>query len=279
MKHVLGFSGGADSEAVYCWLIDRFPVEDIILLHSNAGNNENPINDRFVENFSATVHPVIMVNAQIGDMWATPGMSERKGYDPLATLDFVTMAEIKKRFPARKAQFCSEILKLAPQKKWMLVNIPDGDYERYTGVRRDESGNRKDTPFREWDNYFDCYVNHPIADWTKDQCFETIKAHGLPINILYLMGFGRVGCRLCINSSKEDIRLVADKFPEIIDDIELWEKRVGKTYFPPIVPGRYMNFIREVVEWSKTDYGGRQYNLFRATAERPTCQSKYGLCE
>lgn len=279
MKHILGFSGGIDSQAVYCWLADRFPAEDIILLHSNAGKNESPLNDDFVERFSSTVHSVILTNALVSDMWDTPGLAESKGLDGNAVLDFVTMAEIKKRFPSRKAQFCTEKLKLVPMRRWLQNNPLDGDYERYTGVRRDESDKRSETPLREWDSFFDCYTNHPLADWSKKQCFDFVKEHGQEINPLYTMGFSRVGCMPCINANKSEILQIAERFPEIIDKIREWEKRVGRTYFAPILPGDVYGSIDEIVEWSKTDRGGRQYNLFLQIAERPNCQSKYGLCE
>lgn len=31
MKHILGFSGGVDSQAAAGWLLNRFPAEDVIL--------------------------------------------------------------------------------------------------------------------------------------------------------------------------------------------------------------------------------------------------------
>lgn len=38
------------------------------------------------------------------------------------------------------------------------------------------------------------------------------------------------------------------------------------------------NWIDEVVEWSRTDRGGRQFNILNQL-ERPACESKFGLCE
>ena len=37
-------------------------------------------------------------------------------------------------------------------------------------------------------------------------------------------------------------------------------------------------WIDDVVAWKKTDYGGRQNNLFRIPPP-PACESRYGLCE
>lgn len=279
MKRILGFSGGIDSQACARWLLNQFPPEDVILLFSDAGGWEDPITPAFVAEYSAKVHPVAIVEAKISDMWATPGFAERRGFDGNAKLDFVTMCLIKGRAPSRKAQFCTEKLKLVPQKRWCEENLADVEFERYTGVRRDESHGRKDTPIREWDTYFDCWVNSPLMDWKKQQCFDLVKAAGEEFNPLYLMGFGRVGCAPCINSGKEDILLWLQRRPAAIAKVRNFEQRTGKTYFAPCVPGMVMNFIDDVIAWAQTDRGGRQANAFKILNERPACESKYGLCQ
>ena len=204
MKHIVGFSGGIDSQACALWVRQRFPAEDIILLNSNAGGNESPITEQFIEEYSRTVFPVTKAIGIVADMWKTEGFAETKGLCGTDPLTFTDMVKIKGRPPSRKAQFCTEKLKLVPQRRWVDENVSD-DYERYTGVRRDESEARKDTPFREWDSYFDCYVNHPIADWPKQRCFDFVREAGEKVNPLYALGFGRVGCAPCINSGKDDI--------------------------------------------------------------------------
>jgi 3'-phosphoadenosine 5'-phosphosulfate sulfotransferase (PAPS reductase)/FAD synthetase len=278
MKHIVGFSGGIDSQAVALWARQRFPAEDIILMNTNAGRNEHPLTEAFVQQYSDNVFPVTKVTAIYADLWETPGFAETKGYNSNDELTFEGMIIVKGRPPSRKAQFCTEILKLKPQRRWVRENVTD-DYERYTGVRRDESSYRKDTPLREWDNYFDCYVNHPITEWTKDQCFATVMAAGEEFNPLYKLGFKRVGCAPCINSGKNEILLWQQRFPEMIEKVRGWERTTGRTYFAPCVPGLPTNTIDQVLEWAKTSRGGRQIDMIRVVEERPACESKYGLCE
>lgn len=275
LKHIVGFSGGIDSQAVLRYVRNRFGDDDVIALNSNAGKHESPLTDAFVEYFSKKVFPIIPANAIYADLWKTEGFAETRGYDSTAELTFIDMVKVKGRPPSRKAQFCTEILKLRPQRRWMLANVTD-DYERYTGLRRDESEYRKNTPFREWDDYFDCYVNHPLADWTKKMCFDYVTAHGEEYNELYKLGFNRVGCAPCINSGKEDILTWYERFPDRIEYIRRLERESGRTYFAPCVPGKYTNTIDEVLEWAKTSHGGQQ---FRILPTRPSCESKYGLCE
>lgn len=296
-KRVVGFSGGIDSQACSNWVLDHFPKEDVILLNTEAGRNEHPMTTEFRNWFSANVHPVIEVVPLIKDLGGrgTKGgqcKERRDEYDDDDEMTFADLAYIKGRFPSSQAQFCTEHLKLAPQKRWMTENLLDKglDFERYTGVRRDESRRRRNVPEEEWDTYFDCLIHRPLATWTKKQCFDFCLGKGQKINPLYTLGFSRVGCAPCINSGKEDIREWAARSPEMIDKVRAWEKEVGRTFFAPIVPGKagmpmddpnYINWIDEVVAWACTSRGGKIVALpfVELEAMSGACSSKYGLCE
>src|SRR3990167_10777642 len=73
MKHIVGFSGGIDSQAVAGLILNKYDANDVILLNSNAGGNEDPLKDEFVQWYSDNCHPVIRVHAVIADFWDTPG--------------------------------------------------------------------------------------------------------------------------------------------------------------------------------------------------------------
>lgn len=288
VRRVVGFSGGADSQAVALWVRQRYPAEEIILLSSHAGRHEHPITDSFIQWYSDTIHPVHVITPLIRDLGnrgTLPGASRdrRREFADDDELTFDRLAYIKQRFPSRKAQFCTEYLKLAPQKRWCEEHlIAHGlDFERYIGVRRDESGPRARTPDSAWDPYFDCQIHYPIAAWSKAQVFAFLAQHGEETNPLYRMGFSRVGCAPCINSGKSDIRQWAARCPEMIDKVRLWEHAVGRTFFAPCVPGKAINWIDEVVSWAKTARGGSQFDLpmVEAEAAQGTCSSRYGLCE
>ena len=284
MKHIVGFSGGIDSQAVYRWLRNRYPAQDVIALNSQAGRWENWRTVKFINNFSATVAPVIEVVPLVQDIWQTDGWADSHGFDGNRELTMELLIEIKKRPPSRKAKFCTEILKLRPQRRWMREQFgPTGqyageDFARYTGVRRDESRGRKETPFTEWDEFFDCEIHHPLADWTKKMCFDYVQQYEEPINPLYLMGEKRVGCMPCIETGKEGLVNIAERFPEEIEKVSGVEARTGKTFFMPMGPGMPSNTIHEAVEWARTSRGGRQ-QMFPILHEREGCESKYGLCE
>jgi 3'-phosphoadenosine 5'-phosphosulfate sulfotransferase (PAPS reductase)/FAD synthetase len=287
-KRVVGFSGGADSQAVALWARRTFPLDDVLLLNTLAGRNEHPITEAFIRRYSETVFPVVSVTPLVRDLvdvGTRDGATgdRRREFSEGDELTFDRMAYIKGRFPSRKAQFCTEYLKLQPQRRWCRENLLENGiaYEQYIGVRRDESHARKDVPDSKWDEFFDTYVYYPIAAWSKAQVFTYLKEAGEEINPLYLMGFGRVGCAPCINSGKDDIRGWAARFPEMIDKLRGWEAKNGRTFFAPMIPGKEINWIDEVVEWSKTGRGGRQQLLpfVEEEAKSGHCVSKYGLCE
>ncbi|MEQ8852873.1 phosphoadenosine phosphosulfate reductase family protein [Gimesia sp.] len=288
MKHVVGFSGGVDSQACLWWARQRFGDDNVIAMNSDVGGHEHPITTEFIKQFSETVFPVVQVTPLVRDLGTRgtrPGKTRdrRQEFNEDDVLSFDRLAYIKQRFPSRKAQFCTEHLKLAPQRRWCDENLRENDieFERYAGVRCDESNKRADTPDRTWDDYFNCWINYPIRCWTKQECFSVLKKAGEEVNPLYRMGFGRVGCAPCVNASKGDVREWSARFPEMIDKVRDWEESVGKTFFMPLVPGMEINWIDDVVKWSKTAHGGKQpmLPLIEVEADAGMCSSKYGLCE
>ena len=264
--------------------MNRYPKDDVILTNANAGGNEHPLTDAFVREYSARVHPVVTIDALVSDMWKTDGYAERSGYDGSASLDFPTMMTIKGCPPSRRKQFCTTHLKLYPQRRWIRKMFgPTGPYageefQRYTGVRRDESNARADAEYCNWDDFFDCWLYAPLVDWPKEWCFDYVKRYDEPINPLYSLGFDRVGCAPCINSGKDDIAAWASRFPEMIEKVRAWEAQTGLTFFMPVDRDGVLNGIDDVVRWAQTSHGGNQTNFLRII-DRPTCESKYGLCE
>jgi hypothetical protein len=308
-------------------VLEKEGPEHVILMSSDAGGNEHPMTTAHVEWYSKNVHPVVMLQARVSDLGgigtrdgATGERRRSLGEDSLLT--FADLAYVKGRFPSKKAQFCTEYLKLAPQLRALQELYLQGhDVVRYAGVRADESQDRAKLSGCQHDDYFDCELRRPILAWTKQQCFAFCMGRGERVNELYSHGFSRVGCAPCVNSGKDDVRLWAARFPEMIDKVRDWEKRVGRTFFPPCIPrpehnravrewrDRWLevthspdedvdpvvrvkpgapprpatpiNWIDEVVAWSKTTRGGTQMDLpvVEIEAEAGTCSSKYGLCE
>lgn len=321
MKHIVGFSGGIDSQATALWVRRNFPAEDVILCNADPGGNEARATVEFIDEYSETVHPVVKITPIVADLVGRSAKRTKElGLNPDDPLTFLLLVKLKKCFPSRKKQFCTEHLKLKPIHRWCYANgarglnpkrrkqikgqgwvecdgvygptphvdgILSGGFERYAGVRRDESDARANVSDREFDDLFMCWLNRPVASWTKEQCFQYVKDAGEKWNPLYDQGFSRVGCFPCINSSKEEIRLWAALYPAEVEKIRYWETEVGTTFFPPVMPPkqtggkRRYGRIDEVIEWANTAHGGKQKTIDFVILESQAgmCQNKYGMCE
>lgn len=156
----------------------------------------------------------------------------------------------------------------------------------WQGVRAQESAARAKLPERE-DTPEGYEIYRPLLHWTVDDVFAIHRKHGIEPNPLYKLGMGRVGCLPCINCGKQELFEIARRFPAEIARVAEWErlvkmasKRQAATFFPT-ANGRGTDGIYDEVEWSKTAYGGKNYDLVKAIEfeDVPLCSSQYGLCE
>lgn len=279
--HVLAFSGGKDSTALYLWAIENLGRDGFIALFYDTGW-EHPLTYEYVRQLPAAAGgPEIL--------WLKPERSMEE------------LVLYKKTFPTRAAQFCTDELKLKTAKKFIDGLIAEGlDPVMYVGVRRDESPRRANTPEEEWDDRYDCMKRAPLATWTVEQVWEIHRRHGVEPNPLYKLGMNRVGCMPCINSSKAELCAISQRFPEVKDKVSDLERRVnearvadgkdpGVYFFHPqtVSKGYHSSTLRtkdgsiipacnieDVFRWANVEEAG-QAPMF----EPPACQSRYGLCE
>ncbi|MFL6127572.1 MAG: phosphoadenylyl-sulfate reductase [Mycobacteriales bacterium] len=66
-----------------------------------------------------------------------------------------------------------------------------------SGVRRDESPSRRDTPVVAWDPRRAVVKVHPLATWTQDDVDAYIREHGVLVNPLVSDGYPSLGCAPC----------------------------------------------------------------------------------
>jgi phosphoadenosine phosphosulfate reductase len=77
-----------------------------------------------------------------------------------------------------------------------------------TGLRAEQSDNRHNLPFAEWDEAHQLIKINPLLDWTLDQLLDFIKEQNIPYNSLHDKGFPSIGCAPCTRAIEpgEDIR-------------------------------------------------------------------------
>lgn len=74
---------------------------------------------------------------------------------------------------------------LAPYSAWV------------SGVRRDESPSRADTPVVKWDARRAIVKVHPLATWTQQDVDAYVEEHGILVNPLVEDGYPSIGCAPC----------------------------------------------------------------------------------
>lgn len=72
-----------------------------------------------------------------------------------------------------------------------------GQHAWITGLRRDQSGARSQTPLVAWDARYELFKLSPLANWGKDDVWSYIRAHDLPYNPLHDSGYSSIGCTHC----------------------------------------------------------------------------------
>lgn len=77
-----------------------------------------------------------------------------------------------------------------------------------TGLRAEQSENRKNLAFAEWDEAHQLIKVNPLVDWTLEEVLSFIKENWVPYNALHDKGFPSIGCAPCTRAIEpgEDIR-------------------------------------------------------------------------
>ena len=201
-------------------------------------------------------------------------------------------------FPNRTKRYCTRELKVLPMKD-LLLSL-DEEPVNAIGIRAAESARR--AKMKEWERSdgFDCWTWRPMIRWTEQDVISIHRDFGVMPNPLYLRGASRVGCYPCIFSRKKEIAAIAEASPDRISRIRALENEVYEiaskresrsegwditkirpTWFGLARTGKKDGRtwqIDEVVEWSKTSRGGRQFELFTANESDAGCM-RWGLCE
>ncbi len=88
---------------------------------------------------------------------------------------------------------CCHVRKVRP-----LVRALAGLDAWFTGLRREQWASRAAIKKVELDHDHGGIVKvNPLADWTKDEVWEYLRAHDVPVHPLYELGYTSIGCDPC----------------------------------------------------------------------------------
>ena len=92
----------------------------------------------------------------------------------------------------RDPDLCCEIRKIEPNRRALA-----GKSAWVSGLRRDQSEGRADTPIVTWAPKFGVVKLNPLANWTEKQTWEYVVANKIPYNPLLDQGYASIGCYNC----------------------------------------------------------------------------------
>lgn len=105
--------------------------------------------------------------------------------------------EFGPRLFARSPDECCFLRKVEPLERALT------DYDAWaTGLRRDESPTRANTPVVAFDPKRGKVKVNPIAAWTQADVDQYIARWNVPVNELFKRGYGSVGCWPCTRTTK-----------------------------------------------------------------------------
>jgi 3'-phosphoadenosine 5'-phosphosulfate sulfotransferase (PAPS reductase)/FAD synthetase len=295
MKYIVTFSGGKDSEATVIW----------------AKNNLSDFEVVFCDTGWESIKTYDHIRAL--EQWLGKSIIILKS---TKYKDFFDLCMQKKRIASVKGRFCTEELKMKPMIDYVL-SLKE-DVTILQGVRHEESMARRN--LLKQDEYFKFYLEpyghtkkgaskfhtyrkrevlehinsfsadvlRPIITWTANEVFQYISSNGRKANPHYYEGFSRVGCFPCIMCKLSEIRLIAQQYPERIEQIRKLERAVGASFFGPgYIPERFcsnkvINKKGEISCYPTID-DVVNYVLTRPKLEiistTPGCVSVYNICE
>jgi hypothetical protein len=194
--------------------------------------------------------------------WATERVPEMEAWarslgfraEQVVSAGMETIVQQHKGWPFRLAQFCTEELKIRPMQAWLAENDPDRRAVILTGLRREESFNRRSAPAFRLNSPHDGgrVMVAPLVEFTEAERNALLERAGVaPLE------HRSEECR-CINSGRRDIA----RFDEDdLSEIERIEAGLGNTSKgkPRVMfrPNKFMGAtgIREIKRWADSERG------------------------
>lgn len=261
---IVGMSGGKDSLAVALYFKEN--GYDFKCVFSDTGW-EHPETYRYLDYLETKIGHINRVKSSISVSEEHKEIVKEIETELGFESPFIRLIMQKMCMPNSRLRYCTKDLKIEPIREFFdTIDDPIN----VVGIRHEESRSRSKMEEWEWTDHLDCYTWRPIINWTFEDVVSIHKKHDINPNPLYLKGHNRVGCFPCVYANKNDLKHLSKSRISIIRKIESYvsEYRDKNLTF-------YKQPIDQMIEWSKTTYGGNQFFLFDTTT--PTCR-KWGMC-
>lgn len=98
----------------------------------------------------------------------------------------------------RDPDLCCELRKVEPNRRALA-----GKTAWLSGLRRDQSEGRSDTPIVAWNEKFGLVKVNPLAAWSERETWTYLNANNVPYNPLLDRGYTSIGCYNCTVPGKQ----------------------------------------------------------------------------
>jgi 3'-phosphoadenosine 5'-phosphosulfate sulfotransferase (PAPS reductase)/FAD synthetase len=201
MEHVIFASYGNDSIALIQWAHER-KLNDVHIAYSDTG---------WAAEWWAS--RLALAEGWVRSLGFTPHRIPSEGMESL-----VARKKAWPRGAGGKYQFCTDALKKEPARAWLELHDPDCEATCLTGVRREESENRRDAP-----EHVIASAPHggrelwqPLVRHTQAERDALVLKTPVP-----LLPFRSKECYPCVNARKGELKLLDTEARDRVRRIEL----------------------------------------------------------
>ncbi|HTX59463.1 MAG TPA: phosphoadenylyl-sulfate reductase [Verrucomicrobiae bacterium] len=128
-------------------------------------------------------------------------LARRYDVAPIRVAADLTVAQQRERFGdelwSRDPDACCALRKIEPQRSFLR------GYDAWiSGIRRDQTADRRRTPVAAWDERFGLVKVNPFAAWSEHDIWSYAAAHRLEYNPLHDAGYASIGCVPCTRATR-----------------------------------------------------------------------------
>jgi phosphoadenosine phosphosulfate reductase len=130
-------------------------------------------------------------------------ISLRYGIEIVRRSSSVSVLEFEKLHGG--ALYATDSDKCCYERKVKVLESIAPQYDAWiSGLRRDQSSTRANTPVVGWDARFGLVKVAPLAHWTNKDIWKRIIDESIPYNTLHDQGYTSIGCAPCTKPTKEN---------------------------------------------------------------------------
>jgi phosphoadenosine phosphosulfate reductase len=218
ISSISGRLDGADPERIVRWALEHYG-EELTLSVSFGGAEGMVLLDMLYREMERTGVRAWVYTLDTGFLFETTVEYRERVLRRYPNLKFkVVTPELSVEEQVRKygpelwscaPDLCCQVRKIEPQQRWL------GDFSAWmTGIRREQTTARADTPVVGRDEFFSVDKIAPLAGWTKEQVDAYVERRGLELNPLLSQGYKSIGCEPCTRPVSDDEDYRAGRWSE-----------------------------------------------------------------